>query len=51
MLKEELVDLVRETQRLKAEQQTVEVKAASKGCPKKNYTIRFLLFLTRMRAG
>lgn len=50
MLKEELVDLVRETQQLKAEQQTVEVKAASKGCPK-GYTIRFLLFLTRMRAG
>ena len=37
MLKEELVDLVRETQRLKAEQQTVEAKAASKGCPKKLY--------------
>lgn len=37
MLKEELVDLVRETQRLKAEQQTVEVKAASKGCPKRLY--------------
>lgn len=37
MLKEELVDLIRETQRLKAEQQTVEVKAASKGCPKKLY--------------
>lgn len=42
MLKEELVDLVRETQRLKAEQQTVEVKAASKGCPKK--TIRYAFF-------
>ena len=37
MLKEELVDLVRETQRLKAEQQTVEVKAANMGCPKKLY--------------
>lgn len=37
MLKEELVDLIRETQRLKAEQQTVEAKAANKGCPKKLY--------------
>lgn len=37
MLKEELVDLIRETQRLKAEQQTVETKAANKGCPKRLY--------------
>lgn len=37
MLKEELVDLIRETQRLKTEQQTVEAKAANKGCPKKLY--------------
>ena len=37
MLKEELEDLVAETQRLNAEQQTVEVKAANIGCPKKLY--------------
>ncbi len=37
MLKEELEDLIAETQRLKAEQQTVEVKAANNGCPKKLY--------------
>lgn len=37
MLKEELIDLVRETQQLKAEQQTVEVKAANQGCPKRLY--------------
>lgn len=37
MLKEELEDLVLETQRLKAEQQTVEVKAANCGCPKRLY--------------
>lgn len=42
MLKEELVDLVREAQRLKAEQQTVEVKAASKGVSEK--TIRYAFF-------
>lgn len=37
MLKEELIDLVHETQQLKAEQQTVEVKAANRGCPKRLY--------------
>ncbi len=37
MLKEELEDLVAETQRLQAEQQTVEVKAANSGCPKRLY--------------
>ncbi len=37
MLKEELLDLVHETQRLRAEQQTVEVKAAVNGCPKRLY--------------
>jgi ATP-dependent DNA helicase RecG len=37
MLKEELIDLVRETQQLEAEQQTVEVKAANRGCPKRLY--------------
>ena len=37
MLKEELLDLVKETQRLSAEQQTVEVKAAANGCPKRLY--------------
>lgn len=37
MLKEELIELVQETQRLKAEQQTVEVKAAHEGCPKRVY--------------
>lgn len=37
MLKEELIDLIHETQCLKAEQQTVEVKTAHQGCPKRLY--------------
>lgn len=37
MLEEELIDLVRKTQRLQAEQQLVEVKAAKEGCPERLY--------------
>lgn len=37
MLKEELIDLVHQTQQIGAEQQTVEVKAAHNGCPKRLY--------------
>ena len=37
MLKEELIDLVHQTQQIGAEQQEVEVKAAHNGCPKRLY--------------
>ena len=37
MLSEELVDLVKETQRLKTEQQALEIKSAHEGCPKRLY--------------
>ena len=37
MLEEELRDLVEKTQRLQAEQQTVEVKSSHEGCPERLY--------------
>lgn len=37
MLKEELLDLAHEIQRLGAEQQTIEAKAAHDGCPRRLY--------------
>lgn len=37
MLSEELIELVKTTMHLKAETQTLEVKAAQKGCPKRLY--------------
>lgn len=37
MLSEELIDLVEQTRRIKAEGQTLELKAAHEGCPKKLY--------------
>ena len=37
MLSEELIDLVEQTRRVKAEGQTLELKAAHEGCPKKLY--------------
>ena len=37
MLSEELIELANETKRLKAESQTLEVKAAHFGCPKRLY--------------
>ena len=37
MLTEELLDLVRQTARQKAETQTLEVKAAHVGCPQRLY--------------
>ena len=37
MLEEELKDLIEKTQRLQAEQQTVEVKSSHEGCPERLY--------------
>ena len=37
MLSEELIELVKTTMHLKSETQTLEVKAAQKGCPKRLY--------------
>ena len=37
MLSEELIELANQTMHLKAETQTLEVKAAHEGCPKKLY--------------
>ena len=37
MLSEELIELANQTMHLKAETQTLEVKAAHGGCPKKLY--------------
>ena len=37
MLKEELVDLVHRIQKNRSEEQTIEVKKAAKGCPKRLY--------------